>query len=334
MRVALCGLLVIALTAGCAGSRMARMEAAAVVRAINVGNGAELQAALADAQPGDLIQMADGVYPGSYAATASGTAGAPIQLVGSRAAVIDGGSIERGYGFHLRADHWVLRGFTIRNAKKGLMADTARSNIIDGLQVMHIGEEAIHLRTFSTGNTIQNCTISDTGVLRPGFGEGVYLGSAKNHWATYTAGAPDTSDGNRVLNNHFGPNVRAEAIDIKEGTTGGEIRGNVFDGTGMSGENAADSWIDLKGNGYLIVGNRGVSTLRDGFQTHIVVVGWGRDNIFRGNSADVGGDGYGIRIQRDGKNDAGNVVYADNTATRASQGVANILLTPTPRTPS
>jgi len=44
-------------------------------------------------------------------------------------------------------------------------------------------------------------------------------------------------------------------MDIKEGTTGGPISGNTF-GAGMSGS-WADSWIDLKGNGWVIQNNHG-----------------------------------------------------------------------------
>jgi len=82
-------------------------------------------------------------------------------------------------------------------------------------------------------------------------------------------GKPDKSNRNKAINNHFGPNIAAEAIDIKEGTEGGLIDGNTFDGTGMSGENSADSWIDVKGDDYTISNNKGSKTLLDGFQVKL-----------------------------------------------------------------
>ena len=77
---------------------------------------------------------------------------------------------------------------------------------------------------------------------------------------------PDKSDRNQILNNRIGPNVAAEEIDIKEGSCCGIIKNNVFDGTGMSGENYADSWIDVKGEGYTIEDNEGNHSLLDGIQ--------------------------------------------------------------------
>lgn len=69
-----------------------------------------------------------------------------------------------------------------------------------------------------------------------------------------------------MINNRIGPKVAAEEIDIKEGSCCGLIKGNTFDGTGMSGENYADSWIDLKGEDYTIEDNVGNHSLLDGIQ--------------------------------------------------------------------
>ena len=43
----------------------------------------------------------------------------------------------------------------------------------------------------------------------------------------------------------------------------------------------ADSWVDVKGNGYLIVDNLGPHSPQDGFQTHVIDdMEWGRNNVF------------------------------------------------------
>ncbi len=161
------------------------------------------------------------------------------------------------------------------------------------------------------------------------FGEGVYLGTAQSNWGSISGGNLDTSDNNRVLNNHFGPNVTAEHIDIKEGTTGGTITGNYFDGAGISGDNFADSWVDVKGNNYLLNNNTGqnvsgLSALVDGFQTHVILSGWGKNNVFSGNTANVNASGYGFNIQTSG---TGNVVYTNNTVSGAGKGISNVPLT-------
>jgi hypothetical protein len=298
-------------------------------RTVNVASAAELTAALQAAQPGDIIQLADGRYVGNFVATISGTASAPIRLQGSRNAILDGNTINSGYVLYLKAvNYWQVVGMTITNGQKALMTDNANYNLIDGIKATMTGEEAIAFRTFSSHNTIQNSEITDTGLLTPGYGEGVYIGSSMDNWGKYTGGQPDTSDYNLVLNNHFGPNVRAEHVDIKEGTTGGQVSGNYFDGTGMSGANYADSWVDVAGNGYLISNNTGVKALLDGYQTHIQVTGWAANNTFRGNTSDVQNTGYGFRIHTPSGNDpSGNVICTDNIVTTAGSGVANVALT-------
>lgn len=292
---------------------------------IDVHDADTLRAALADAAAGDEIRMADGVYNGRFVIGTDGTPDAPITLTGSRAAVIDGGATTTGRAVELRADHWRLAGFTVTNGQKGIMALGANHTVVDSVRVHHIGDEAVHFRDASSDNVVRNSEIGDTGLREPGFGEGVYFGQAVSNWPD---GQPDHSDRNAAIGNHFGPDVRAEAIDVKEGTTGGEISGNTFDGIGMTGANFADSWLDVKGNDYLIADNEGTTALRDGFQTNVAVDGWGRDNTFRHNTADVRGPGYGFNIKLSGGSALGNVVCSDNTVTNADSGVANVPTAP------
>jgi len=159
---------------------------------------------------------------------------------------------------------WI--GFTVSNSKKGVVLDGANHNLLENIDVNHIEDEAVHFRKDSSDNTLKSSTISHTGLKQPGYGEGLYFGSAVSNWVD---GKPDKSNRNKAINNHFGPNIAAEAIDIKEGTEGGLIDGNTFDGTGMSGENSADSWIDVKGDDYTISNNKGSKTLLDGFQVKL-----------------------------------------------------------------
>lgn len=290
-------------------------------RIVNVATVSQLTTAIRTAQPGDEIRMADGTYATKLVMSVSGTTAAPITLTGSRNAVLNGGGTSNGRAIQLQASNWRLLGFTVTNGQKGIMALGAHNTLVDGVRVHHIGDEAIHFRDASTDNTVQNSEISDTGLREPGFGEGLYFGQAVSNWPS---GQPDRSDRNRAINNRIGPNVRAEALDLKEGTTGGEVRGNTFDGTGMTGANFADSWIDAKGNDYRITGNRGTTSLLDGFQTHVAVSGWGNGNVFNGNTADVRASGFGFNVAR---GSTGNIVCSNNTVTNAASGVANIALT-------
>lgn len=253
-------------------------------RLVAVTTSSELRAALANAQPGDLIHMADGVYQGRFVATASGGAAQPITLCGARAAIIDGGGTESGYGFHLKANRWQLVGFTIRNVLKGLMADGVHHVLIQGLEIHTIGDEGVHLRNFSADNRIEQNWIHDTGLRNARFGEAIYIGSAHSNWRKDSGGQADASDRNTVIGNVLGPQVAAEGVDIKEGSKNGIVRGNVFLLDGMQ----VDAAINIKGNDYHVEGNHGLvpatQPLKQAAETHEVLAGWGRGNIVRDNT--------------------------------------------------
>jgi Right handed beta helix region len=268
----------------------------------DVSTAAQLKTALSKAKAGTLIQLANGTYKGNFVASASGSAKLPIALCGSASAVIQSSG---GYGVHLQGNYWVLAGFTVTGAEKGIVLDGASNNVLTGLTVTKIEQEGIHFRAASSHNVLKGSHVSYTGQKSPGFGEGVYIGSAESNWS----GGPDKSDDNQVLDNSI-DHTGAENIDIKEGTTGGLIQGNHFDGTGMSGANYADSWIDVKGNGYTIEDNVGVDSLTDGFQVHVAVKGWGENNVFHKNSAQVKKPYYGVNVAAGA---TGDVVGCDNT---------------------
>ncbi|NYG97982.1 hypothetical protein FJ656_25305 [Schumannella luteola] len=286
-----------------------------------VSSAKTLTAALKSAKPGAVIKLKAGTYTGDFTGKADGTATQPITVCGAADAVISTGSTSDGYGFHIDGgDYWVLDGFTVTKSQKGVMVDAAKNVIVRGLTVTGTGDEAIHLRENSTDAQIVGNTISKTGQRKADFGEGIYVGSAESNWKDITKGQPDRSDRALIQGNRIS-GTTAESIDVKEGTTGGTITGNVFDGTGMK---AADSWVDIKGNGYTVTGNSGTAAPEDGFQTHQIVDGWGTDNVFSGNRADVDGSGYGINVTKK----LTNVVRCDNSATDAAKGLSNADCTP------
>lgn len=304
-------------------------------RLISVSNSAELKNVLSIAKPGDSIVLKDGVYDGKFVITAnnSGTEKQPITLIGTPKAVLDAGSQQTGYVLNLQANYWRIKGISLTNGLKGLVADGANHCIVDGITVSQIGEEAIHLRKFSKHNIIQNSHISYTGLKTPDYGEGIYIGSAYSNWSKYSNGEPDRCDSNKVLNNKIGPYVAAECIDIKEGTTGGLIEGNTFEAQGITGANSADSWIDVKGNAYLIQNNIGNNTppsvLKDGYQVNCAYEGWGSYNLFKDNVCNVNANGYGFNVRlKSSKGEAvGNKIFSTNKVNNAASGVANIALT-------
>jgi hypothetical protein len=312
----------------------------------DVHNAAELRRALAAAQPGDVIRLADGAYlagdAGNFEITASGRPDAPIFLCGSKdpagapRAWLDGTKDpnrpdpehKRGASYVLHLDGaswWRLVDFGVRNGRKGVMADRATHDVLSGLSVRGTGDEAVHLRDFSTDNTVTGVTVRDTGHRRPKFGEGLYVGSAQSNWCTISDCQPDRSDRNVLVGNDVA-GTSAESIDIKEGTVDGVVAGNVLSGAGMQ-KKGADSWIDVKGNGWTVKDNVGTDSPNDGVQVHVILRGWGKDNTIVGNRLAVNGPGYGVYVQ---DQHAGNVV-CDNAVVGAKKGASNIPCSPRPR---
>jgi hypothetical protein len=286
---------------------------------VAVATAEELEDALDAARPGDVIRLADGRYEGRFRIEVAGTADSPVWLCGSVDAVLDGGGTGGGTVLGLEgADHWRLIGFSVENGKKGVMVDQTSSTVVGGLTIRDIGDEAIHLRAFSSDNLIVGNEVSDTGRRRAEFGEGLYVGSAESNWCRISDCEPDRSDRNELVGNTI-RGTTAEAIDIKEGTTGGVVRDNVFDGSALAG-GFADSWVDVKGNDWLIVGNAGTDSPGDGFQTHEILEGWGTGNRFAGNHANVAGPGYGFALTPE----LGNVVECGNTVEGADAGFSNV----------
>lgn len=275
-----------------------------------------LQAALASSRPGQRIYLASGTYAGPFEITNAGAPDQPIVLCGAPGATIQGTSDD--YALHLEgAQWWSIQGVRIEDSKKGVVLDATNHSSLVALEVTGIDQEAVHLRTNSSDNTVIGLQVSDTGRVDPQFGEGIYVGSAVSNWCRYTDCSPDRSDRNRIIGNSFGPDVRAENIDIKEGTTDGEITGNTFSGEGTT----ADSWVDLKGNAWTVSANVGADTPEDGMAVRVEAEGWGNDNRITANDMTIDAPGFGIWVDDEAKN---TFVGCDNQARGAESGLANI----------
>lgn len=287
---------------------------------IEVSTAAQLKAALGSAGPGDTIHLADGTYTGNFKTAVAARAGARITLAGSPRAVLKAGG---GYGLHLDgASYWTVKGVTVTGGQKGIMIDAARGVVMDGVTVHGLAMEGVHFRKSSPDGVIKNSKIYDTGNDNSGMGEGVYVGSANT--------LSDKSDNVQVLNNVIGPDVGGEAVDLKEGTKGGRVSGNTFDGRGLTGNNYDDSWIDVKGNDYVIENNTGKNTTNNGYETHTRQPGWGCGTVFRGNRSDLTGASGDKQLAINVTNHSGTcgtTVHASNTV-RGGKGLTNIPVTP------
>lgn len=299
---------------------------ASYTRKITVASSSALKRALSGARAGDLIVMADGRYAGHFKAAASGTAGAPIVVCGSEASVIDGGSTSGGgFAFTLTGSHWTLQGFTVTNAHQGIALHGARYSTVRDVRIHRIGQEALRLKANASHNVIEQNHIHDTGLARAEWGEGVYLGSYRGHWCRNSGCEPDRTDANRIQGNTIGPNVRAELIDAKEGTTGNIIRDNVLKGAGqVRSQSWIDSWVEINGDDYVVEGNTGTDALKHGFQVATVYYKgrrYGNGNRFSDNTADVQASGYGFMVDTRA---SGSTVSCTNTVRNAGSGDSNL----------
>lgn len=286
---------------------------------VSVSTAAQLQAALTGAKPGDVIVLSDGVYNGKFVASTPATAAKPITVCGTRQAILNAEGPSGGYVLHLNnADYWTVQGITARHGQKGIILDETDYAVLSDVEVYDTGDEAIHLRNFSSHNLVTGVVVHDTGRRNTKFGEGIYVGSAQSNWGSVSGGVPDASDFN-VIQNSTVYATTAESVDIKEGTQQGVLRGNHFDGAALVLPDA-DSWVDVKGKDWVIESNVGVNSPQDGFQTHEIVSGWGTGNVFRGNTADVNGKGFGFSLTPV----RANVVECSNVVTDGAEGYANV----------
>ncbi|HYO57072.1 right-handed parallel beta-helix repeat-containing protein, partial [Archangium sp.] len=297
----------------------------AATRTVNCSTASCLTSALSGAQPGDMIVLASGTYTGNFTASVNGTSSSPIIIQSASSAskaILNGGGTGSGYALYITGDYVQVKDLKITNAKKGIMLDNARYGLIDGTEIYNIGEEGVHYRDGSSNNTIQNSSVHDTGTVTADYGEGVYVGSDVGKWGTYNAAA----NNNKISNVTIGPNVRAESVDIKEGTTGTIVENCTFNGTGISGANFSDSFMDVKGNNSIIRNNtlnrNGNPVIVDAFQVHERSTGWGFDNDFYNNTVNLDNstpyvvtvDGGSARVCGNTRSPSGNM-YAGNVTT-------------------
>jgi parallel beta-helix repeat protein len=284
----------------------------------------QLTDALAKVAPGALIRLEPGTYADTFDLTVSGAADKPIVLCGPREAIIDSSANPTLTGIDMiNVQHWILSGFTVTGGGQGIYLNGSSNNIVTGLSIHDVGEIAIRLRNGASRNTIQSCEIKNTGMKDPASAEGIFIGTIDSSWPD--PNTPDACDETKILSNIFGPGIKTEHIDIKEGTKGGEIRGNTFDGVGIVGANSEDSWVTVTGSGYLFAENSGTTAPKDGFQVRSSNAAWGHDNVFEKNTAKVNGPGYGFYVA---PASMGTTVKCDNVVEGAAMGFSNIMCTP------
>ncbi len=111
-------------------------------RQVAVSDAASLSAALAAAQPGDVIALADGTYAGQFSFTASGTADDPIVIRGASqdATILDGQgctgcNVLEAYGSFIHVEN-----LTIQNGTRALrwQGSGAQANVVRRVHITNV----------------------------------------------------------------------------------------------------------------------------------------------------------------------------------------------------
>ena len=201
-------------------------------RTIPVSTATGLRAALAAAQPGDVITVAPGTYDGTYVMSASGTAARPIVIRGSSdgGAILDGNNCSSCNVLEVGGSYVHVEQLTIVNAVRGLRFTgvNATGNVARRLTIRNV----VHGTASTTGQTdFYICDNTVDGRLQWPW---ALAPNASNHWDD--RGIEVTGDGHVVCHNSirgFGDPV----VNRKRLARSWDIYGNdiadAFDGVEM-----------------------------------------------------------------------------------------------------
>ncbi|MEU1971740.1 NosD domain-containing protein [Microbacterium sp. NPDC019599] len=283
----------------------------------------QLSSAMANAAPGTVIRLADGYYTGGgFELRRSGTATRPIWICGGPLAVVEGWSVSEGVGLRLDGvEHVRVTGFTVTRVLQGILVKHSSDVVISDMTVKDTGYEGIHLYAFTTDSVVTHNTVVRTGVRAVAYGEGVYIGTSQRRWDDVTGGVPDRSDGNTVTYNAIKASG-AEGIEAKEGTTGGVIAYNTFEG--HQDGSRAWGWVLINGNDWTVAANTGIDAVEDAYAS-MAWGDWGRRNEFIANRGTANASGYGVWVQ---DRQRGVTVTCDNSIKSAGKGLTNVYCSP------
>ncbi len=233
---------------------------------IEVETGAELQAALQNAQPNQEIVLLSDNYSAeaSLAASgkegvhfytnASGTAETPIILRSAGAvSVLEGSALDQNTVLELEGSHWDISRLELSNAAKGLVLNSADNNVINTLIITDVGQRGFELINGSDNNNFARVFVLDIGSeagAGEDLGEAMVIGSDDEQWiGAPTPGPYEASNSDNIFSNLIlGPNVQGELIDVKEGSERNIVQYSTLDSRDISEAAELDSAVVIKGN--------------------------------------------------------------------------------------
>ena len=223
------------------------------LRTVSVSTNAELNAALDDARPGDLLLLNAGVYPGPHNIEVSGTEANPIVIAAAPGAnvVFDGAgfSSPEAFNFKSNASHIVLDGLTIQNEGESLyFRGNGHENITIANSTISDGDYGIRGGSIN-GFRLENVAITNAG------DRGIELSNLRNAHIRNVSVTVIKPGGDRGISlNGGGDNV--QILDVA--VSGGKELDLLYAGTSLHLRNARlrDSetgvWMLARSSGFII----------------------------------------------------------------------------------
>jgi hypothetical protein len=254
---------------------------------------ASVQEALAEAQPGDTVRIGPGTYVGEVRSVRSGSAAAPIRLLGEDAHIVGEGA---DHVVELTHDYLELSGLEISDGGKLIYAIGASHTRVVSNWLHDAEGECVRFKYFSVANEIAHNRIERCGLVDFDLeadsknGEAIYIGTAPEQLSDNPSEEPDASDRNWIHHNTMV--VPAECVDIKEQARANLVEHNDCrgsqdpDGAGFSSRGLDTVFVANLSSGHAGAGIRlGGDTSADG-----------TGSVVRANRL-VSNQGYGLSVQ-------------------------------------
>mgnify|MGYP005855576561 CR=1 FL=1 len=148
---------------------------------VALSDGDDLQARIATASGGDILELGTGTYSGFVLSDRSFSAERPLVIraaPGARPVLRKDG--HAGYLAKLHnVSYLVLEGLVFEGSNQPVYATSVEHLLLIRIAFTNTGQEAIHIRGTSRHIDIIGCRISHTGHTQPQWAEGIYLGSGQ-----------------------------------------------------------------------------------------------------------------------------------------------------------
>eukprot|EP01107_Rhizomastix_libera_P008007 TRINITY_DN23064_c0_g1_i1.p1 TRINITY_DN23064_c0_g1~~TRINITY_DN23064_c0_g1_i1.p1 ORF type:complete len:329 (-),score=51.50 TRINITY_DN23064_c0_g1_i1:72-1025(-) len=291
-----------------------------------VSSSSELKSALESASVSQPIEIQPGTYTGKFVIQGKFgmSAKCPIKIYGNGEKTVLNG--EKTYPcLEVKNCGFIeISRMGMRSCDVGVAVESSIGVLMESLVIYDVHKMGVQIRKNSQKCQVGRSRIFNTGTTYNQWGYGVSIGKEVMESDDYKDSdsydnSIDSSSGNVVVGNRFGPRVSAAGVVVWEGSSGGSVSANQFD--------MSNHWVNLRGNGVTVKGNiaspRTDSLLNEpqGVTIGYTSSGFGTGNTVSGNKFFVNGMAdYAITVDNRVKSNQ----VCSNSVSGALKGVANV----------